>query len=93
MTDEKDVLKRRMTDIATRCKLAKVPDDWGFELYRLIEIGFHTFFKYKREGMRREDVTALQRASRKAGGWMVKGVFVTIEEMQPAYQDWKRLQE
>lgn len=82
-------LERLMRDIAIRCKLLVMPEDWEFELYRLIERGFHSFFKYKREGMVTEDMTGLKRASVRVGGWVRLGKLYSIEQWTPLYDVWR----
>lgn len=99
MTDTKykNELQTLMEDMALRCKVNdplisdSMPLDWSFKLYQLITRGFHTYFKYKIEGMKREDVTALQRASVRLGGWWFEGRIVPWEEWHEIYEGWKCL--
>ncbi len=87
-----------MDDITSRCfsdDISKKPVDWEFHLYRLIEHGFHSYFKFHITGMKTEDMTALRRLSgierlSKNATWIYQGKTILLAEWLGIYKDWTR---
>ncbi len=61
-----------------------------YELYRLIEVGFHSFFKFRVKGMPTDVMTYLQRASRREQSWVLDGSVMPIAEWVERYKAWRQ---